>query len=66
MTMLLAFVLAAVLAVVSFKLGVFTVLVALAELVGKALFFATGLFLLVYAGRWILRRRRARTVQWGG
>jgi len=64
--MLLAFVMAVVLAVVFFKLGVFSVLVALSELVGKVLFFGTGFFLLLYAGRWILRRRRARTVQWGG
>ena len=28
----------------------------------KVLFFGTGLFLLVYAGRWILNRRRAVTV----
>lgn len=63
-TMLLAFVLAAVLAVVFFKLGVFTVLVALSELVGKVLFFGTGLFLFVYAWRWILNRRRAQPVRW--
>ena len=49
--MLLAFVMAVVLAVVFFKLGVYSVLLALFQLVGKVLFFGTGLFLLVYAGR---------------
>jgi hypothetical protein len=32
--------------------------------VGKVLFFGTGLFLLVYAGRWILNRRRTQPVRW--
>ena len=60
--MLLAFVMAVVLAVVFFKLGVYSVLLGLFELVAKVLFFGTGLFLLVYAGRWILNRRRAQPV----
>ena len=60
--MLLAFVMAVVLAVVFFKLGVYSVLLGLFQLAAKALFFGTGLFLLVYAGRWLLRRRRSVTV----
>jgi len=63
--MLLAFVMAVVLAVVFFKLGVYSVLLALFQLLGKVLFFGTGLFLLVYAGRWILQRRRSQPVRWG-
>ena len=62
--MLLAFVVAVVLAVVFFKLGVYSVLLALFQLVGKVLFFGTGLFLLVYAGRWIVQRRRTQPVRW--
>jgi hypothetical protein len=62
--MLMLFIVGIVLAVVFFKLGVLTVLVGLFELVGKVLFFGTGLFLLVYAGRWILNRRRTRPVRW--
>ena len=42
--MLLAFVMAVVLAVVFFKLGVYSVLLALFQLVGKVLFFGTGRF----------------------
>ena len=63
--MFLAFVLAVVLAVVFFKLGVYSVLLALFELLAKVLFFGTGLFLLVYAGRWLLRRRQVQPVRWG-
>ena len=57
------FVLAVLLAVVFFKLGVYSVLLGLFELLAKVLFFGTGLFLLVYSGRWILRQRRPVTVQ---
>jgi len=39
-------------------------LVGLFELLGKALFFGIGLFLLVYAGRWVLKRRRTQPVRW--
>ena len=63
--MLLIFLTAVVLAFVFFKLGVYSVLLALFQLLGKVLFFATGAFLLVYAGRWILQRRQAQTVRWG-
>jgi hypothetical protein len=59
------FVLAVLLAVVFFKLGVYSVLLGLFQLLAKVLFFGTGLFLLVYAGRWILNRRRAQPVRWG-
>jgi hypothetical protein len=58
MTMILAFVMAVVLAVVFFKLGVYSVLLGLFQLAAKVLFFGTGLFLLVYAGRLLLNRRR--------
>jgi hypothetical protein len=58
MTMFLAFVAAVVLAVVFFKLGVYSVLLGLFQLAAKVLFFGSGLFLLVYAGRWVLNRRR--------
>ena len=63
--MFLAFVLAVILAVVFFKLGVYSVLLALFELLAKVLFFGTGAFLLVWGGRWLLRRRRAEPVRWG-
>lgn len=63
--MFLAFVMAVVLAFVFFKLGVYSVLLALFELLGKVLFFGTGLFLLVWGGRWLLNRRRAQPVHWG-
>ncbi len=63
--MLLAFVMAVVLAVVFFKLGVYSVLLGLFQLLAKVLFFGTGLFLLVYAGRGILNRRRPQPVRWG-
>jgi len=58
-------VLAVVLAVVFFKLGVYSVLLGLFELLAKVLFFGTGLFLLVYGARWLLQRRRAQPVRWG-
>ena len=60
--MFLAFVMAVVLAVVFFKLGVYSVLLGLFQLAAKVLFFGTGLFLLVYAGRWLFSRRRPVTV----
>ena len=63
--MLLILLTAVVLSFVFFKLGVYSVLLALFELLGKALFFATGAFLLVYGARWLLRRRRVQTVRWG-
>ena len=56
------FLLAVVLAVVFFKLGVYSIVFGLVQLIAKVLFFGTGLFLLVYAGRWILNRRRAVTL----
>ena len=56
--MFLAFVVTVVLAVVFFKLGVYSVLLALFQLAAKVLFFGTGLFLLVAGGRWLLNRRR--------
>jgi hypothetical protein len=37
----------------------------LLQLLAKVVFFGTGLFLMVYAGRWLLQRRQLRTVQWG-
>jgi hypothetical protein len=57
------FVLAVLLAVVFFKLGVLTVWLGVFEVLGKVLFFGTGLFLIVYAGRWVMQRRRPVTVQ---
>ncbi|MBK6348440.1 MAG: hypothetical protein V9E93_12575 [Steroidobacteraceae bacterium] len=59
------FLLAVVLGAVFFKLGVYSVVFGLVQLAAKVLFFGTGLFLLVYAGRWIMHRRRARLVRWG-
>ena len=59
------FVMAVLLSVVFFKLGVYSVLLGLLELLAKVLFFGTGLFLLVFAGRWLLNRRRAQPVRWG-
>ena len=55
--------LALLLGFVFFKLGVYSVLLGLFDLVFKVLFFASGAFLLVYAGRWILKRRRPVTVE---
>jgi len=63
MTMFWIFVLAVLLAVVFFKLGVYSVLLGLFQLLAKVLFFGTGLFLLVYAGRWIMRRRWTEPVR---
>ena len=63
--MIWMFLLAVVLGAVFFKLGVYSVVFGLVQLVAKVLFFGTGLFLLVYAGRWLLQRRRARLVRWG-
>jgi len=60
------FLLLLVMALAFFKLGVLTVWIGVFELVGKVLFFGTGLFLLVYAGRWILQRRRPLTVRRDG
>ncbi len=62
--MFLIIVLLLVTGLVFFKLGVLTMLVALFELVAKVLFFGTGLFLLVYAGRRVMRRRRIEPVRW--
>ena len=59
------FLLAVVLGAVFFKLGVYSILLAMFQLLARVLFFGTGLFLLVYAGRWIMHRRRARLVRWG-
>ena len=56
------FLLAVVLAVVFFKLGVYSIVFGLVQLLAKVLFFGTWLFLLVYAGRWILNRRRTQAV----
>ena len=63
--MVLMIVLLLVTGLLFFKLGVLTMLVGLFELLGKVLFFGTGLFLLVYGARWILQRRRPQTVRWG-
>jgi hypothetical protein len=63
--MIVMLVLAVVLAVVCFKLGVYAMLLGLLQLLAKVVFFGTGLFLMVYAGRWLLQRRQLRTVQWG-
>ena len=63
--MFLAFVVAVVLAVVFFKLGVYSVLLALFELIAKVLFFGTGVFLLVYGARWLMRRRQTQPVRLG-
>jgi hypothetical protein len=59
------FLLLLVMALVFFKLGVLTVWLGVFELLGKLLLFGTGLFGLVYAGRWMLRRRRPLTLRWG-
>ena len=63
--MIWMFLLAVVLGAVFFKLGVYSVVFGLVQLLAKVLFFGTGLFLLVYAGRWLLQRRRAQPVRWG-
>ena len=63
--MIWMFLLAVVLGAVFFKLGVYSVVFGLVQFVATLLFFASGLFLLVYAGRWIQHRRRARLVRWG-
>ena len=63
--MFLAFVVAVVLAVVFFKLGVYSVLLGLFELTAKVLFFGSGAVLLVWGGRWVVRRRRVQPVRWG-
>ena len=60
--MIVMLLLAVVLAVVCFKLGVYSMLFGLLQLLAKVLFFGTGMFLLVAGGRWILQRRRMRTV----
>jgi hypothetical protein len=57
--MIWMFLLAVVLGAVFFKLGVYSVVFGLMQLLAKVLFFGTGLFVLVYAGRWIAQRRRA-------
>jgi hypothetical protein len=66
--MIWMFLLAVVLGAVFFKLGVYSVVLGLVQLVAKVLFFASGLFLLVYAGRWagrwFVQRRRAQPVRW--
>lgn len=54
-----------VMGLVFFKLGVLTVWLGIFELLGKVLFFGTGAFLLVYVGRWFVRRRREQPVRWG-
>jgi hypothetical protein len=63
--MIVMLVLAVVLAVVCFKLGVYAMLLGLLQLLAKVVFFGTGLFLLVAGGRWLLQRRRAQPVTWG-
>ena len=63
--MIVMLLLAVVLAVVCFKLGVYSMLFGLLQLLAQVLFFGTGLFLLVYAGRWLLQRRRVQPVRWG-
>ena len=47
---------------VFFKLGVYSVLLGLFELTFKVLFLASGAFLLVWGGRWAVRRWRALPV----
>jgi hypothetical protein len=59
------FLLAVVLALVIFKLGVYSVLIGLFQWLATVLLFGTGLFVLVYAGRWLVNRRRAVPVRWG-
>ena len=59
------FLLAVVLALVFFKLGVYSVLLGLFQWLATVLFFGTGLFVLVYVGRWLVNRRRAVPVRWG-
>ena len=54
--------LALLLGFVFFKLGVYSVLLGLFDLVFKVLFFASGAFLLVWGGRWLVRRRRVQPV----
>jgi hypothetical protein len=63
--MIVMLLLAVVLAVVCFKLGVYSMLLGLLQLLAQVLFFGTGLFLLVAGGRWLLNRRRAQPVRWG-
>ena len=60
--MIMMLLLAVVLAVVCFKLGVYSMLFGLLQLLAQVLFFGIGLFLLVAAGRWVAQRRRLRTV----
>jgi len=60
------FLLAVFLAVVFFKLGVYSVVFGLVQLLAKVLFVVSGAFLVVAAGRWVMRRRRMALVRIGG
>ena len=53
-------VLLAILGFVFFKLGVYSVLLAMVQLLAKVIFIGSGLFLMVYAARWVLNRRRVQ------
>ena len=57
--------LALVMAFVFFKLGVYSVLLGLVQVVAKVLLIVTGAFLVVAAWRWVMRRRRAEPVRFG-
>ena len=50
---------------VFFKLGVYSIVLALFQLLFKVLFVLSGAFLLVAAWRWVARRRRTQPVAWG-
>ena len=55
------FLLAVVLGAAFFKLGVYSIVFGLAQLVAKVLLVVSGSFLVVAAWKWLARRRR---VQW--
>jgi hypothetical protein len=64
-TMIWMFLLAVVLGAVFFKLGVYSVVLGLVGVVTKVLFVVSGAFLVVAAGRWVMRRRRTALVRFG-
>ena len=58
-------VLGLVLGFVFFKLGVYWVLLGIAQLLGKVLFVVSGAFLVVGAWRYFVRRRQTQVVRIG-
>jgi uncharacterized membrane protein YidH (DUF202 family) len=62
--MIWMFLLAVVLGLVFFKLGVYSVVFGLLQLMAKVLFVVSGAFLVYGAWRWLARRRASRQVSW--